>query len=121
MLYCYILVLPFFVTKPRNQTVLEKGTTVFYCNANGHPLPNITWVKDGETFGHGSTLRFETTWRGQSGRYWCRAQNGLNVVINASAFLNVQCKYPTYSGLKPTSILQCNAAGLFAHFQGRSG
>lgn len=94
-----VLVLPFFVTKPRNQTVLEKGTTAFYCNANGHPLPNITWVKDGETFGHGSTLRFETTWRGQSGRYWCRAQNGLNVVINASAFLNVQ--FPSYFQSRP--------------------
>ena len=121
LLYCYNIVLPFFVTKPRNQTVLEKGTTAFYCNANGHPLPNITWVKDGVTVGNGSTLRFETTWRRLSGRYWCHAQNGLSVAINASAFLNVQCKYLTYPGLKPTSILQCNATGLFAHFQGRGG
>ncbi|PFX18218.1 Neuroglian [Stylophora pistillata] len=84
-----VKVKPAFVTKPRNQTVLEKGTTTFYCNAKGRPPPNITWVKDGVTVGLGSTLRFETTWRKQSGRYWCHAKNGLNYVINASAFLNV--------------------------------
>ncbi|CAH3112342.1 unnamed protein product [Pocillopora meandrina] len=113
-----VLVTPFFVTKPRNKTVLEKGTTAFYCNVNGHPLPNITWVKDGVTVGNGSTLRFETTWRRLSGRYWCHAQNGLSVAINASAFLNVQCKYLTYPGLKPTSILQCNATGLNLYSRG---
>lgn len=94
-----VLVKPAFVTRPRNQTVLEKGTTTFYCNANGRPLPNITWVKDGMTVGLGHTLRFETTWRGQSGRYWCHAQNGLNYVINASAFLNVQ--FPSYFKSRP--------------------
>ena len=31
--------------------------------------------------------------RDQSGKYWCLAENGLNLTVNASANLNVQCKY----------------------------
>ena len=81
------------MTKPRNQTVIENETAIFYCNASGNPTPSITWVKDGTTVGTGNTLRFDTTWRHQSGRYWCKAENGLNVTIKASADLNVQCKY----------------------------
>ena len=87
-----IVVRPSFITKPRNRTVIEKEPVSFYCNASGNPVPTITWVKDGKTVGTTNTLRFQTTWRYQSGRYWCLAQNGLNVTINASADLNVQCK-----------------------------
>lgn len=88
-----ISVRPSFITKPQNQTVIEKEKVTFYCNASGNPIPSITWVKDGKTVSTGNTLRFETTWRHHSGRYWCWSQNGLNVTIKASADLNVQCKY----------------------------
>ena len=30
--------------------------------------------------------------RNQSGNYWCLAENGLNVTVNASASLDVQCE-----------------------------
>ena len=73
--------------------MIEKETAVFYCNASGNPAPSITWLKDGTTVGTGNTLRFDITWRYQAGRYWCKAQNGLNVTIITSADLNVQCKY----------------------------
>ena len=46
----------------------------------------------------GETLSFETN-RNQSGKYWCLAENGLNSTVNASAHLNVQCKY---------SIIMCH-------------
>ena len=26
------------------------------------------------------------------GKYWCTAENGLDVTVNASAYLGVQCK-----------------------------
>ena len=38
-----------------------------------------------------TALSFETN-RNQSGKYWCLADNGLGVKINASALLDVQCK-----------------------------
>ena len=38
------------------------------------------------------TLTIETN-RNHSGEYWCTAENGLDVQINASAKLDVQCKY----------------------------
>ena len=41
---------------------------------------------------HGETLTFKTN-RTQSGKYWCSAENGLNSTVNASASLDVLCKY----------------------------
>lgn len=87
-----IAVRPSFITKPQNRTVVEKETVTFHCKASGNPVPSITWVKDSKTVGTGNILRFQTT-RYQSGRYWCLAENGLNVTIKASADLNVQCEY----------------------------
>ena len=39
----------------------------------------------------GKTFKFVAN-RTQSGQYWCSVENGLNVRINASAQLDVQCK-----------------------------
>lgn len=101
------IVLPSFVTKPRNQTANENERVTFYCNASGNPTPIITWLKDGTTVGTGNTLRFDSTWRYQSGRYWCEAQNGLNVTIRTSADLNVQCEYKHVRELKEKSTRFC--------------
>lgn len=79
-------------TTPTDQTVMESAVATFHCNATGNPAPDITWIKDGETVGQGGTLSFET-YRNQSGQYWCLAVNELNSAVNASANLNVQCKY----------------------------
>ena len=40
----------------------------------------------------GDPLSFEA-FRNQSGKYLCLAENGLNKTVNASAYLDVQCKY----------------------------
>ena len=42
--------------------------------------------------GSGDTLSLETH-RNKSGEYLCSAENGVGLVINASAYLDVQCKY----------------------------
>lgn len=48
------------------------------------------------TVGQGDTLGFKAN-RNDSGKYWCLAENGLDVNINASASLDVQCKLKNIS------------------------
>ena len=40
---------------------------------------------------HGETLSL-TPNKGESGEYWCSAENGLGPAINTSAYLDVQCE-----------------------------
>ena len=82
---------PSFVDVPLDQTVRENDEIIFYCSATGNPTPTITWLLDGKTVASGKTFKFVAN-RTQSGQYWCSAENGLNVRINASAELDVQCK-----------------------------
>lgn len=39
----------------------------------------------------GETLSFKAN-RTNSGKYWCLADNGFDTIVNASTYLNVQCK-----------------------------
>lgn len=82
---------PSFTTKPSDQTVIENDTVVFSCAATAHPTPGITWIKDGMTVGTENNLTF-TALRNDSGKYWCIAENGLNVTVEESVFLDVHCK-----------------------------
>ena len=73
----------------------------FHCNATGNPTPDITWFKDGKTVGMAGTLSFKAK-REKSGTYWCSADNGLDITVNTSASLDVQCKYD--NSILPTWI-----------------
>ena len=81
-----------FTSAPTNKTVNETETVTFSCSASGNPTPNMTWLKDGHTLAYGDTLSFPV-YRNQSGHYVCSADNGLNVTVKASAYLEVQCMY----------------------------
>lgn len=87
-----LLVLPSLITKPSNQTLTENELLTFHCTAIGNPVPKIKWIKDGKTIDEGDTRTFGA-WRNTSGWYWCSAENGLGLTANASAYLDVQCKY----------------------------
>ena len=83
---------PSIILKPEDKIVTEGKLLTFQCAAAGNPSPKITWTKDGITMAEGDTLSFRPN-RTQSGKYWCSAENGVKSAVNASANLDVQCKY----------------------------
>ena len=91
-MYLSVAVSPSLTTRPSDKTVLEPANVTFHCNAIGNPMPKISWIKDGEPVASGDTLNIINTKRNQSGKYWCLADNGLNLTANASADLDVKCK-----------------------------
>lgn len=82
---------PSLTAKPSNKTSIENQEVALYCAAIGNPTPNIKWIKDGKTVGNGDILKIKAK-RSDSGKYWCTAENGLDVTVNTSAYLDVQCK-----------------------------
>ena len=78
--------------KPSDRTVVENEEITLHCAATGNPVPKIRWIKDGKTVGTGEKLKF-TAKRDHSGEYWCSVENKLNITVNASANLDVQCEY----------------------------
>ena len=82
---------PQLTTIPEDREAIEGEIVTLHCIAKGNPTAKITWSKDGEVLGDGEKLRLETL-RNHTGKYWCLAENGLNVTVNASATLNILCK-----------------------------
>ena len=91
-IFDFFVVPPSLITKPSNQTLIENEILRFHCTAIGNPIPKIKWIKDGKALAEGDILTFGAV-RNTSGQYWCSAENGLDSAANASAYLEVQCKY----------------------------
>ena len=115
--YCFTLfsvVVPTLTETPSKQTITEGSKVTFHCTSSGNPVPQIKWIKDGTVAGEGKTLTFDAL-RNRSGEYWCIADNGLKDTANASAYLDVQCKYDAVyicskiyrSGIRNTPLRNC--------------
>lgn len=87
----FFTVRPGFVSKPTNQRVREGEEVTLNCSASGYPIPVITWIRNGQTEKKGATLSLIAT-KDNSGKYWCKVDNGLGPAIMAEALLDVQCK-----------------------------
>ena len=79
------------MSKPTNQRVREGDEVTLNCTASGYPTPVIRWIRNGQTKKTGETLSFIAR-RDDSGKYWCKVDNGLGPAIVAEALLDVQCK-----------------------------
>ena len=109
---CHLSDKPSLTTVPTDQTIIEDAIAAFHCVATGNPKPKITWIKDGVTVTTGNPLSLQAK-RDLSGKYWCSADNGLNSTVNASAYLDVQCKYmPRFNRYTQSNILECHSRPL---------
>jgi len=111
----YLLIVSPAIISPLNTTVTVEGSTVkITCEATGHPLPTVVWVKVsgdlsrrvsvGENIVNGlfstrSTMTLTNITREDTGLYECSASNYLDSDAN-DVMITVQCK--------PNTILVCH-------------
>ncbi|PFX16317.1 Hemicentin-2 [Stylophora pistillata] len=82
-------------TKPISQAVNESDNLRLFCNATGHPTPQITWFKKTDSLVPltvGTALNVTNMSRTDSGVYKCRASNGIGTDAFASANVTVNSK-----------------------------
>ncbi|XP_064488750.1 neurotrimin-like [Ornithodoros turicata] len=71
------------VREPTDVSLKEYDNVTLSCEATGVPRPTVTWEKEGSTdMRSGPTLRIEKVTKGDSGRYNCKADNGLSQPIS---------------------------------------
>lgn len=84
----HVEVLPTFIEPPRDQEVPEGKDVEFICHVGGHPVPTITWYKDGKpltasdlrfkAISDGKVLKLYNVRKQDQGVYTCHAENTLN-------------------------------------------
>lgn len=93
-----LLVKPFFLSTPANQTILADQTAEFACRVGGDPPPEILWRRNDGKMPIGrahilddKSLRIERVTSQDQGTYICDVENGVGA-ISATATLTVHCK-----------------------------
>uniref|UniRef100_A0A8C5MNR5 MAM domain containing glycosylphosphatidylinositol anchor 1 n=1 Tax=Leptobrachium leishanense TaxID=445787 RepID=A0A8C5MNR5_9ANUR len=82
----------------RIYTIREGSVMVLQCLVSGHPRPQVRWTKTAgsasekfqETSIYNETLRIEKVQRMQGGRYYCKAENGVQTPAIKSIRVDVQ-------------------------------
>ena len=87
-LYPFVLgITPRFVSVTNDTNVLEGGEVLLPCHVTGHPLPVVTWYKDGidvhfilqsKFIFQGNDLLLKDVVEKDSGFFKCKAENYLN-------------------------------------------
>ncbi|XP_052744070.1 cell adhesion molecule Dscam2-like isoform X2 [Bicyclus anynana] len=96
-----IKVPPYWQMEPSDAAVLLNGSLTVSCEARGHPPPTIYWTKftgstetalggvsDPVVFSNGS-LRLESARAEHSGKYRCRAENGVAPALSKTLTIHV--------------------------------
>ena len=95
---------PTITAHPQGATKTEGDNVSLSCNADGNPLPIISWTKDGFSLdtsgnsrisfsGKNRTLIILNASKRDSGEYRCVAKNSLGSDTSSAAVLDIQCKY----------------------------
>ena len=94
---------PSLLRPPVGTTVNESQLAILKCTVHGNPPPQVTWSKLNSSLPVGrhvvessGTLIMKDVRPGDDGVYKCKAKNLLGSV-NATAKLNVQCKFYAFS------------------------
>ncbi|CAD1469818.1 unnamed protein product, partial [Heterotrigona itama] len=97
-----MVVKPFFLSTPANQTILSDQTAEFACRVGGDPSPEILWRRNDGKMPIGRahilddrSLRIERVTSQDQGTYICDAENSVGA-ISASATLTVHSR-PMFS------------------------
>ena len=81
--------------RPVSQIVNESDNLELFCNATGHPAPQITWYKVAGPLvplSNGRALKVKNINGTDSGVYQCRASNGIGTGVCASVNVTVNCE-----------------------------
>ena len=95
---------PTITAHPQGTTKTEGDNVTLSCNADGNPLPMVSWTKDGFSLvasgnsrisfsGKNRTLTILNASKRDSGEYRCVAKNSLGNDTSSAAALDIQCKY----------------------------
>ncbi|XP_001599740.1 lachesin [Nasonia vitripennis] len=105
----------------RSVNVTEGKPVELHCNADGFPVPRISWKREndillpsGGAIYHGSVLKIENIHRDDRGLYLCIAENGVGEEARANATVHVAFA-PVVTAIRPrvgqaqgyTATLEC--------------
>lgn len=123
--------MPFISEHPEDVSVRKHEPTTLNCKADGHPVPNIEWYKDGEllrntgnrmTLSSGSLFFLHVMHNKDTGTYWCTATNIAGTAISRKATLSLPSSSPSSSSSSSsTSSSSSSSSSSHHHHQHRKG
>ena len=78
-----------------NVTVNEQDPIDLTCVASGHPVPTVTWTKDGKPAqsAKGGVIHISISTRQDAGVYVCIADNSVGQADQKKSYVTVNCKW----------------------------